>query len=44
VNPAVATFFGALLLGEPVTLRMIVAMVVILAGVALIQVSRKRAK
>jgi len=37
VNPAVAVFFGALLLSEPVTLRMIVAMLVILAGVATIQ-------
>lgn len=40
VNPAVAVLFGALLLGEPVTLTMIAAMVVILAGVALIQIHR----
>ncbi len=40
VNPAVAVVFGALLLGEPVTLSMIVAMIVILAGVALIQFHR----
>ena len=41
VNPAVATFFGALLLDEPVTWRMIAAMVVILGGVALIQWSKR---
>ncbi|HET7705621.1 MAG TPA: EamA family transporter [Thermoanaerobaculia bacterium] len=40
VNPAVAVLFGALLLGEPVTLSMIAAMIVILAGVALIQFHR----
>ena len=40
VNPAVAVLFGALLLGEPVTLTMVAAMVVILAGVALIQFHR----
>lgn len=33
VNPAVAVVVGALLLSEPVTIRMIVAMVVILSGV-----------
>lgn len=33
VNPAVAVVVGALLLSEPVTLRMIVAMLVILTGV-----------
>lgn len=37
VNPAVAVVFGAILLSEPVTLRMIVAMIVILSGVAVIQ-------
>ena len=42
VNPAVATFFGALLLNEPVTWRMIAAMIVILSGVAMIQWSKKR--
>ena len=40
VNPAVAVIFGALLLAEPVTLTMMAAMVVILAGVALIQFHR----
>ena len=40
VNPAVAVLFGALLLGEPVTLTMVAAMVVILGGVALIQFHR----
>jgi drug/metabolite transporter (DMT)-like permease len=43
VNPAVAVLFGALLLHEVVTLRMIVAMAVILAGVAVIQLDRRRA-
>ncbi len=43
VNPAVAVLFGALLLHEAVTLRMIVAMAVILAGVAVIQLDRRRA-
>jgi drug/metabolite transporter (DMT)-like permease len=40
VNPAIAVLTGALLLREPVTLRMIVSMVIILAGVALIQIGR----
>ena len=43
INPAVAVFFGALLLKEEVTLRMIAAMLVILAGVAVIQIDRRRA-
>lgn len=43
VNPAIAVVTGALLLGEPVTLRMIVSMGIILAGVALIQSDRRRA-
>ena len=43
VNPLVAVIFGALLLHEAVTLRMIAAMVVILTGVAIIQFERKRA-
>ncbi len=43
VNPAIAVLTGALLLREPVTVRMIVSMVVILAGVALIQIDRSRA-
>jgi drug/metabolite transporter (DMT)-like permease len=38
VNPAIAVITGALLLREPVTLRMIAAMAIILAGVALIQI------
>ena len=42
VNPLVAVIFGAILLHEPVTLRMIAAMIVILAGVAVIQIDRKR--
>lgn len=43
VNPAIAVLTGALLLREPVTFRMIASMVVILAGVALIQIDRSRA-
>jgi drug/metabolite transporter (DMT)-like permease len=41
VNPAVAVIFGAILLGEPVTWRMIAAMLIILAGVGMIQVQRR---
>ena len=40
VNPAVAVLVGNLSLGETVTLRMVVAMVVILAGVAIIHLER----
>jgi drug/metabolite transporter (DMT)-like permease len=43
VCPAIAVLTGALLLHEPVTLRMIASMVIILAGVALIQLERRRA-
>jgi drug/metabolite transporter (DMT)-like permease len=42
VNPAIAVVTGALLLREPVTLRMIASMVIILSGVALIQIDRRR--
>ena len=42
INPVVAVIFGALLLHEAVTLRMIVAMLVILGGVAVIQLDRRR--
>jgi drug/metabolite transporter (DMT)-like permease len=45
VNPIVAMFLGWLILSEPLTARSIFAMVVILAGVALVQTSdwkRKR--
>lgn len=42
VNPAIAVLTGALLLHEPMTLRMITAMAIILAGVALIQTDRRR--
>ncbi len=42
VNPAIAVLTGALLLREPVTLRMIASMTIILAGVALIQIDRTR--
>jgi drug/metabolite transporter (DMT)-like permease len=41
VNPLVAVIFGSLLLREPVTLRIMIAMVVILAGVAVIQLDRR---
>lgn len=44
VNPAVAVLVGALLLSEPVTLRMIVSMIVILSGVWMIQRDSRRAK
>jgi drug/metabolite transporter (DMT)-like permease len=43
VNPAIAVVTGALLLREPVTLRMIASMAIILAGVALIQIDRRKA-
>ena len=41
VNPLVAVVTGVILLGEPVTPRMIAAMIVILGGVALIQLDRR---
>jgi drug/metabolite transporter (DMT)-like permease len=44
VNPLVAVIFGAILLHEAVSVRMIAAMVVILAGVAVIQLDRKLAR
>jgi drug/metabolite transporter (DMT)-like permease len=43
VTPAIAVLTGALLLSEPVTLRIIASMAIILAGVARIQFDRKRA-
>ena len=42
INPAVAVVVGWLLLREPITLRMIVAMLVILSGVAVAQTDRLR--
>jgi len=42
VNPVIAVFTGALFLREPVTPRMIAAMGIIMAGVALIQIDRKK--
>jgi drug/metabolite transporter (DMT)-like permease len=42
VNPAVAVVVGALMLREPVTPRMIAAMLLILAGVLTIQMTRRR--
>jgi drug/metabolite transporter (DMT)-like permease len=44
VNPPVAVLFGALLIGEPVRAMDIVAMAVILGGVALIALAREKAK
>lgn len=41
VNPAVAVVVGAIVLHETVTLRIFVAMAVILAGVALIQLEKR---
>jgi drug/metabolite transporter (DMT)-like permease len=37
VNPVVAVFLGWLILAEPLTTMSVIAMVVILAGVALVQ-------
>jgi len=42
VNPVIAVFLGWLVLNEPLTWVSIVSMVVILAGVALVQTSRGR--
>jgi drug/metabolite transporter (DMT)-like permease len=41
VNPVVAVIFGSLLLREAVTPRIVIAMVVILTGVAVIQLDRR---
>jgi drug/metabolite transporter (DMT)-like permease len=41
VNPLVAVIFGSLLLHEPVTFRMVLAMIAILAAVAIIQFDRR---
>ena len=41
INPAVAVVVGWLILSEPLTLRMIVAMIIILGGVAVVQSDRK---
>ena len=43
VNPVVAVFLGALVVGEPITLRTLVASAVIVIGVALIVTARGRA-
>jgi drug/metabolite transporter (DMT)-like permease len=43
VNPAVAVFLGWLILDEPLGWNALVAMAVILAGVALVQTGRRRA-
>ena len=44
VNPVVAVFLGWLILSEPLTAKSIMAMVVILAGVALVQSAGWRKK
>lgn len=44
VNPVVAIFLGWLILDEVVTLRTIIAALVILAGVAIVQTSKTRKK
>jgi len=44
VNPVVAIVLGWLVLDEPVTLRTIVAMLIILGGVAIVQTSKMRKK
>jgi drug/metabolite transporter (DMT)-like permease len=41
VNPLVALLVGALLAGEPITVRIVLGMVVILAGVALVRQGRQ---
>lgn len=41
INPAVAVVVGWLVLSEPLTVRMIVAMVIILSGVAVVQSERR---
>ena len=42
VNPVVAVFLGSLILGEPLTIRTVVASVVIVAAVVLIVTARGR--
>ncbi len=42
VNPVVAVFLGWLILGEPLTIRTVVASVVIVAAVVLIVTARGR--
>jgi len=44
INPVVAVILGWLILHEPLTVTSIVAMCVILAGVALVQTSRNRSR
>ena len=43
VNPVVAVLLGAAFAGEALTMRMIVAAIVIVSGVALITLAPKRA-
>jgi drug/metabolite transporter (DMT)-like permease len=44
VNPVVAVFLGWLILNEPLTWLSVLAMIVILAGVALVQTSGRKAR
>ena len=44
VNPVIAVFLGWAILGEPVTMRTILASVIIIAAVALITLTRVRAR
>ncbi|HUM01975.1 MAG TPA: EamA family transporter [Thermoanaerobaculia bacterium] len=41
LNPAIAVLLGAALLGEPLGLRLLLGMAVLLAGVALVQIRRR---
>jgi len=41
INPVVAVTLGALVLGEPVSLRMVVGAAIILCGVALVLRERR---
>ena len=41
LNPAIAVLLGAALLGEPLGLRLVLGMAVLLAGVALVQLRRR---
>jgi drug/metabolite transporter (DMT)-like permease len=43
INPVIAVIVGAIVLHEALTLRIIVAMFVILSGVAVIQLEKRRA-
>ena len=42
VNPAVAVFFGWLLLGEPISRSVVIGLVIVLAGTALVVLGESR--